>query len=228
MNDVQLDVSLPAPLNGASAVWLYAPTLYPPGLSCIEVTQIHGRTLGTSATMHRLGWWDWCESYSPQTPEGRFVVDEYVTDQAFKDKYVRLSAGEPTVTVSITTPNLGATATQCWYGMIYNYQLGGWEQKVARCPAAVNYRPNASGWTMWESKNLVDNERCVTIPSIRANWIMLAHPQYSTWVPFTDYPADYSLVLRGPCWSTGRYTFSTPAAGDMVAPNSWQAYTPYP
>lgn len=219
MYDLNLNLQLPTPWGGHD-VSVYAPTMMPPGGTCLEVTQVYHRESDGSTTGKFFGIWDWCESGE----DGEFdVFDQQVT--TWTNRYVRTYQGKPMYAVSIVTPNTGSTMGQCWYANIYDYLAGGWVQKLARCGQPQHGWGN-TGWTMWESVFLT-NGACPTLPSIRSLDIMLYDPNSGTPTPFTNWPSDnVQLGPYGTCWPSGPYTFVSPVPG--VAANSWRGNTPNP
>ena len=226
VNDVQLNMWIPVsqdPTNPWS--YLYAPTLLPPGGSCIEVTTVHRRHRSSSTVTHLQGWYDWCESNASL----RWKVLEEM-NATFQTKYVRTYNGEPTVAISVVTPNTGHTMGQCWFGVIYNYQVGGWEQKFSSC--GTTYIPLADqthGWTAWEAWRLTAAPSyCPFMDKVRAMDIQYADPDLSAFRPFTNYPSDYIEFAGGATafcwWPIGYYWyFAFPPFG--MPPNTWQAQT---
>jgi hypothetical protein len=217
MYDMNLNLALPTPWGGHN-IYVYAPTMMPPGGTCIEVTQVYRRLWGGATTGKYFGLWDWCDS------NPRFVVlDAQVT--SWTNQYVRTYQGKPMYAVSIVTVNSGSTMGQCWYGLIYDFNAGGWVQRLQSCGMPLHGWGN-TGWTMWESHHLTSGT-CPTLPSIRSLDIMLYDPQSSTPVAFTSWPNDYvQLGPYGNCWPSGPYTFSSPVPG--LATNSWRGNTPNP
>lgn len=215
------NLGLPAALPGEAGVWVYAPTTMPAGGSCIEITQVYQRLAGGATTGKYFGVYDWCES----GPIGQFDVYQPETS-TFTNRYVRTYQGRSTFAVTIVTPNTGNTYGQCWYAHIYDYLLGGWEQRLQRC-GTPTHGAGDTGWTMWESWGLMNNGRCVTLPSIRALDISIADPVSSGFAPFTDFPSDFSqLGPVGACWQNGTYSFSSPVPSLGV--NTWRGNTPNP
>lgn len=217
--DLNPSLGLPTPWN-ANGVWVYAPTMMPPGGSCVEVSQVYRRLNGGTTTGKLFGLWDWCQSGT-----GEFdVLEAQVT--AWTNRYVRTYQGKPTYAVAIVTPNTGRTMGQCWYAHLYDYLLGGWVQRLARCGTPVRQSPSL-GWTMWESWWLMNTSSCPSVSSIRSLDIVLYSPSTSSPVPFTDANADYSpLGPSGTCWLNGVYSFASPVPGLSV--NSWRGNTPNP
>ena len=219
--DVQPSLVLPSARPSRGGVWLYAPTTLPTGGACIEVSQVYQRLAGEIATGKYFGLWDWCES----GPNGKFAVFE-PEDSLFHERYVRSYQGRDTYAVSIVTPNTGHTYGQCWYASIYDYDAGGWVGRLVSC--GIPFHGDAvNGWTMWDSWYVADNGRCPTLPSIRALDVSLADPGTSSYVAFTNYPADHAdLAPSGRCWARGKYRFDFPVPG--LAANTWRADTPTP
>lgn len=205
---------------------LISPTMLAPGGSCLEVAVIHS-AIHASLTYHELTWADWCNHVNGQeygTPSTR----EDITTAAFQAKYVRVYNGQPTITVYVVTPNTGNTNGQCWYGGVYNYQAGGYEQKASSCgPTQSPF--GTAGWTMYEDYSLFYNNDCPSIPSHRSEIIQLYHPAYGYGVQFTNYPTDYGTLNQtnfGDCFNIGTYSFQSPAPNTL--PNSWKIVTPVP
>lgn len=152
-------------------------------------------------------------------------------DAGFQSKYVRTFAGEPGLHVSITTPNNGNQFGGCWYGHLYNFNVGGWEQKFAYCGTGTVYLPAginpAHGWSAWESYNLVSTQSCPTIEGVRGMFIQMLVSATGGVQYLTDFP---HIVGTGSssayCWTNvggTPYTFTWPAAG---IPAAWLADTP--
>jgi hypothetical protein len=220
--DVNMSLALPTVWSG-TATWVYAPTMLPPGGSCLEATQVYRRNAGGATTGKFFGIWDFCESGTP----GQFDVWES-QDPVWHNKHVRTYQGKPTYSVSITTINTGSTVGQCWYGSIYDYLAGGWVQKLSRC-GFPTHNWAYTGWTKWESHFLMHSTFCPTlaIPSIRSLDIVLYDPYTGTPTPFTNWPTDLAqLGPKGSCWVNGNYTFDSPVPG--LSANSWRANTPNP
>ena len=221
MYDLQLSLALDPAFPGRDGAWVYAPTMRAPGGACIEMAQVYQRLSGEDTTGKFFGLWDWCES----PPHGSWAVFESV-DETFINRYVRPYQSRNTYAVTLVTPNTGHTSGQCWSANIYNYEVGGWVERLQSCgtpyPGA-----GAVGWTMWQSWYVTQARQCPTLPSIRALDIALADPGSSTFDPFTNHPADYSSWgPRGGCWKSEIYTFESPVPG--LADNTWRANTPDP
>lgn len=221
-HDVRADMALPpaSTLTNAGAVFIYAPTLLPPGGSCVEATTIHQRTQNDAATVHLQGWYDWCGYNRPGGVAGWYY--QQPMDALFFNNYVRTYNGQPAISISIVTPT---NYNGCWYGHLYNYSVGGWEQKISSC--GTTQIGHNTGWTAWESWNL--QYGCPVLANARATQINFADPRpgQPDWVAITDHPNDMAVsVGYGPCWSQNTYTFQMPAPGE--AANSWLAHTPNP
>ena len=221
VHDIEPDLNVPPirTFTTAEQIYIYAPTFLVPN-SCIEMTTYHSRSTNDTEMANMQGWFDWCGSNTGGTPN--WVIIEPVNFPSFKDHYVRTYKGKPTVALSVVTPT---SRTGCWYGHLYDYQSGGWVQKVTSCGSTqIGHH---QGWTAWESYNIMDSS-CLTLPSIRAMEVRLADPFTNTFVPFTDYPDDYDTFFGGTglCWTNSTYTFSFPASG--LGANSWIAETGRP
>ena len=222
IHDLAQELQLPA-ASSSLGVWVYAPTSLPPGGSCIEATQVYRRRYRGATTGKLFGLWDWCQSGA----DGEFDVLEAQTT-SWTQRYVRTYQGMPTYAIVIVTPNTGNTWGQCWYANLYDYILGGWVQKLAKC-GIPGHNGQRAGWSMWESWYLFPpyTGGCPKLPGIRALDIAFADPSTSSFVPFTDNPLDFwPLGPYGSCWISGSYQFVFPAPG--VSPNSWRANTPNP
>lgn len=226
VNDVATDLTF-TPTAGHDTGYVYAPTLLPPGHTCIEATTIHRRP--TAGPMqHFQGWFDWC-----QPPNGAwgFAVD--ITDQVFQLHYVRSYLGKPTESIVIVTPT---TYNGCWYAQMYDYQLGGWTQVFTSCTRPVSYANNGTsqGWSAWESYFVVSGSACVSLSPIRALNIQFADPDSGAFVPISSVPASNvgtpSISTSG-CWfdslvnTTGPYIFTYPSAAIGLPANSWNGNT---
>lgn len=85
VHDAGLTVELPLRTQQQGSAFVYAPTLLPPGGSCVEVTTIHLRQPGLGETTeHWQGWYDWCNSDST----GAFAMLVEM-DSEFQDLYIR-------------------------------------------------------------------------------------------------------------------------------------------
>jgi len=221
VHDIEPDLNVPpiGTFTKAEQIYIYAPTFLVPN-SCLEMTTYHSRSTNDTEMANMQAWFDWCGYNTGGTPNWALI--EPVNFPSFKDHYVRTYKGRPTVALSVVTPT---SRTGCWYGHLYDYQAGGWVQKVTSC-GSTQIGHN-QGWTAWESYNIMDSA-CLALPSIRAMEVRLADPFTSSFVPFTDYPDDYDTFFGGTglCWVNSTYTFSFPAAG--LTANSWIAKTPNP
>ncbi len=220
LSDVGLGVEIPERSTLQGTGFLYAPTLLAPGQTCIEVTTIHLRHPGPSeSTEHYQGWYDWCES----GVNGAWAM-WLPLDAAFQNRYVRVYAGVPTVTVAIVTPT---TFNGCWYSDIYDYLVGGWTQVFTSCASPNSYSPGGQyGWTFWESWGVAGANGCPSITSVRALEIQLANPQTGSWQPLPA--SDQNFSGNALCWTNvggSKYTFHFPGDAVGFSENSWLADT---
>jgi hypothetical protein len=74
-HDTQLDLFIP---NLGRDVFIYAPTFYPSGYSCLEGTTAHIRWAGNSTISDYYGFWNWC---APRGQE-RFTYWRNMNDNA--------------------------------------------------------------------------------------------------------------------------------------------------
>lgn len=221
-NDVQLDIVLPKATDVTR--YLYSPTVLPPGGACVETTTIHQRSPGTS-TIHRHGWYNWClDTNGDGLGEWAYIED---MNASFQNKYVRTFGGEPGISISLVTPNNGQGYGGLWVGHLYNFQVGGWEQKFSYNGNGTTYAP-LQGWTAWESWNLLSSGNCPTVPSVRAQLIQL-YVSWSGGVQYLeDFPQNYNHSTSSAyCWTNSggtpyTFTFPTDAYG------TWRADTPVP
>lgn len=217
-----VNVGLQLPVATGARRSLYAPTVLPPGGSCIEATTIYERNPG-QPTVRSHGWYDWCN------PSNFPVEDMNATFQA---KYVRWNSlhARYTISVSIVTPNTGNLRGQCWFGQLYNYTVGGWEQKAAFC--GYSRKPDDNGWSAWESYSLMSESCYFMIPGLGAYDIQLHlasdhQPHYVTDSAFLLNIGSGSNSAQ--CWRnfpTGNPNlFEYPVGGSSP---SWRAHTPVP
>ncbi len=104
--------------------WLFAPTLYPGGLSCIEVSTVYVDGLYVSP-------FDWC---------GGGWQDGWLVDAAFQDKYVRSSA----YTIKIIQTN---AVTNEWKAYLFNHNTIAWDKLYEK---AGDHGPPSGGWDVFE------------------------------------------------------------------------------
>lgn len=222
INDAQLSLQLPA--TSGSTRYLYAPTILPSGGSCVEATTLHSRA-ANSTTVHRQGWYNWCVG-----PAGAWWVQENM-DPTFQSKYVRHFNGELGLHVSIVTPNNGSMYGGCWYGHLYNFNVGGWEQKFSYCGTGTVYLPpplNPTwGWTAWESYNLISESSCPSVQGVRAQVIVVNVSATGAAQFLTDFPSNIGAgSSSSQCWTGlggAPYTFIFPSTSIL---STWQADTP--
>jgi hypothetical protein len=225
LQDARTDFTLPYYSNTypAPEPTLYAPTMQAPGGTCLEAVVIH-QAIATSLTKHYMGWSDWCNVHNG-AGVGMPSTYEEITP-SYKVNYVRTYNGQPTITVYVVTPNTGHTNGQCWSGGVYNYTLGGYEEKANSCgPSQSPF--GTLGWTMFEDYTLFYNNDCPSFPTLRSEIIQLDDPDLATGIQFTSYPNDYSsLQVYAACFVNGTYSFRSPAPNTL--PNSWIVVTPVP
>ena len=214
LSDVGLSVDLT--VGGATSANMFAPAAMAPGGACLEMVTWHALEYGNPATQHRQGWADWCGSN-----QGLFVVFEDI-DLLFQSKYVRVFQGKPTVAIAMVTPNTGQTNGQCWYGNIYNYDVGGWEQKAVSCGTSNN--DPVIGWVAWEGYGYDPAGECPTVPRIAADVIQFADPTTASWIPITQTTYDVFGPNRFGCFN-GSYRFKYPGTTVGLPANSWLALT---
>lgn len=225
MNHVGYGIDLPQRAQSQGTGYIYAPTLLPPGHTCIEVATVHLRAPGaTSPTQHRQGWYDWCQ---PGTHNHEWNVWVDTENPDFINRYVRYYNAAPTIAIVMEE------AAPCWYSYLYDYSLGSWTLAYSSCPNPVSYSPGAYnglyGWTAWESWDVVGPGNCPVFPNLHATNIQFANPVTFTWQPITNTPLD-AYIGGGvvDCWTNfgnSPYTLVFPATGTGLPVNSWLAQT---
>ncbi|AKJ00374.1 hypothetical protein ATI61_104219 [Archangium gephyra] len=203
-NDAQTDLVIP---DNAIGTTIYAPTHMPAGNACVETVTAHWRYSGMSTTSHAHGFWDHC-GLDGATGWQNF---EYM-DATWKSKYARIYDGEERYFTESYKDGNG-----CWHGLMYNFNLGSWEEKVS--PAICGSSSFATGWTMWESHHLMDQAQvCPAFPRIRASGLQLWTG--STWAAL-DTSNTSNLGPYGLCWTSSTYKFQV-----NVVNSDWTGLTP--
>ena len=208
-NDAQTNVVIPPDAVGTT---IYAPTHMAAGYTCLETVTAHWRYAGMATTAHGHGFWDWCEADG----SGGWQVFESM-DAPWRRKYVRPSGGEHRYWTEV----FQEAGTPCWWGLLYNFEVGWWDGKAHICGTQPDqYRSlyGGNGWTMWESHHLMDQARvCPRLPDIAAA-DLLVHSG-GNWVRLTGATSS-QLGPYGLCWENGTYRFSVSSGLDL-----WQALT---
>lgn len=203
-NDVQTNVVIP---DYAVGTTIYAPTHMPAGNACVETVTAHWRYSGMTSTSHAHGFWDHCGL------DGATGWQTFETmDATWKGKYVRVFDGEERYWTEAYKD-----ASGCWHGLLYNYNLGKWEEKLTPICGSSTF---TDGWTMWESHYMMDvAKRCPAFPRIRASGLQVWTG--SAWTPLTS---SYTTQLgpNGLCWTNGTY----PGLQISVVNSDWTALTP--
>lgn len=217
--EVQLTRTLPLPVNDSSKSILYAPTVLPPGNSCLESMIWTERLRAEDSTRHYFAYEDWCDT-------GSDPVIGFPMDLTFQNHYVRTMNGKPVVSEAIETPST-AVSPRCWYLDLYDYSLGGWVQYAQSC--GTSDLTTGYGWALWEAYNVMTPGYCPAIVSASAIDIRFLDANYTSSAQPIDastYSSDVSVgaVQNPPCWSTGDYTFTYPWSSSPT--NSWTAATP--
>lgn len=222
-NDPQRDLEIPSwafgisPSGDTGAV-IYAPThmtsLFPGSTrACLEATTIHWRYAGWAATSDLHGFWDWCAADPNfQAPP------EDMNNASWLSKYVRIYFGEERFYIAVIPDNPASSEGGCWRGLLYNYNLGQWEQKALSCGTSSSQ--GSTGWTVWESWYMMPN--CPTLPDVKAAdlQIKLTNGQ---WTRLDDQHAT-PLGAYGLCWTATRYYgFEVHSAAPYL--DYWHAHT---
>lgn len=211
-HDVQNNTVIPQPTSGTRGVYYYAPTLMPPGRSCIESTTIHRRKTPGGAAEHLHGFWDWCG------PTADFLVVKNLQNATFRNAYVRVYAGEEfLVTYVHQDPGNG-----CWGAGFLNYSTGKYERQFYRC--GTNRGAWDEGWTMWESYNVEQNNAgpdCVSTPPIKAAGIKVGTAFEPSDDPFKNYPNNYARLIQNEA-CVPPFVFRTTAPGGFPSNESWE------
>lgn len=215
-HNTQLNMILPQPTDTTTFL-LYAPTAMPSGSACLEMTTIHRRSPGQS-TRHRAGWWDWCTDPNVNS----FAYEEDMTNSTWQSNYTRLDASNGRyyfITISFGHDGQG---NKCWSGLIYNYNTGAWESKIARCYApgqTMNVLNNNDGWSLWEWKQ---DKVCPSSFARTSATNIRIRASTTGWVGVTTvYPTKgggSGCWTRQPSWG-----FDYPISS---ATPSWRALTP--
>jgi hypothetical protein len=191
-NDPALDLSIPEAAIGTT---IYAPTHMAPGGACMETVTAHWRYEGMAATAHAHGFWDWCETDGT----GGWQVFEFM-DAEWRDRYVRRYRGEQRYWTQVFSD-----APSSWKGLLYNFNEGRWEEKVAISGSNVSGF-GSTGWTMWESHYLMDEAAlCPQFPDIRASGLRVYVD--GGWNPLNTGNSQDTLGPYGLCWVGGTYDF---------------------
>jgi hypothetical protein len=205
-NDAQTDLVIPGSAVGTT---IYAPTHMAAGYTCLETVTAHWYYAGMAGTAHGHGFWDWCEADGA----GGWQVFETM-DATWRQKYVRPSGGEN----KYWTEVFQEAGTSCWWGLLYNFEIGWWEGKAHICGAQPY--GHAVGWTMWESHHLMDQARvCPRFPDIAAGELQVLSG--GKWAPLSGSNSG-QLGPYGLCWDNGTYQFSFSTSSGL---GLWQALT---
>jgi hypothetical protein len=194
--DVELDVFLP---DVGIDLTLYAPTMvnrdpYNAGrFGCLETVTAHYRYPATMFdTAHGHGFYDHCSA------QPGFKSFKFMTDPAWQNAYVRFQEGENRFYTMVWLD----TATNTTRGMLWNYNLGIWEEQYQ--VTSLNTLASTGGWTMFETYGFASGY-CGALPPIRASGTLVLRSD-GTWTALTT--ADsFPLGPTGFCFSGGSYTF---------------------
>ncbi len=191
---------------------------YPAGQSCLQASTLAVR-LSDGTTRLLNGFWLNC-----LTGTGVFET----IDATFRSKYVRTVNGRPSVSMTIVTPNVGGSNFNgaCWYGSIYNYNVGGWEGKSTGCDTGGGSSLPAAASVFWYTNHYVWTGTCATFPGLRITDIFLFENGVA--VPSTSYLSASAPIAPGACNSGGSYTFTYPAYSIHSSGNAFLASTPNP
>ncbi len=202
-NDLQNNVSIP---NSSVGTTMYAPTHMSPGGfgggACIETVMAHWRPNAQSATLHGHGFWDWCR----QSP-GWGVFENI--DATWISNYARSDGAENMYFTEVVF-----TGGDCWVGQLWNYNTGVWDTKLTSCGSNKSGF-GVTGWTMWESWNLIG---CPTFPSIKATNLQIFN---GAWVNLAPAHTTTLGPSAGSCFASGTYNFHVHTANSY-----WHAHTP--
>jgi hypothetical protein len=217
--------------EGWSDALVYAPTTIPHGGSCIEVSMIHWVGSRHGAPDHAMGIWDWCNH-----PAGPFQVMEDVTNPTWQARYMSGHVLYPTtgsgteeftavVAIVADQPTAADSSSDCWTAMLWNKQVGQWEQKYRSC--GVTQINQVRGWTMHESYHMQGyySPTCPTISSLSADGLFSLRGSSASLLtpPSVGDGSTSTLLTDGPCWLGGQYGFyESPYNGFY----GWRALTP--
>jgi hypothetical protein len=113
--------------------FIYAPTMKPPGGSCIEVVTAYTHDGGA------VWAWDWCAA----TPG---PAAELKIDRSFLDTYTINMDGHIAYTVEVIRTD---TATNTWTAMLYNYRTQSWQTLFTSSGTDKSGR-GSLGWDIFE------------------------------------------------------------------------------
>lgn len=222
--DAQLNFTIPSQKVAA----FYAPTALPSGGACIEATVAHYRSSAGAAQVNAFGLWNHCKYPFDTVSWPLFEV----MNAAWRSKYVRpfyhadlVGPPEDMVYVQIRSDNPSALfpTSDCWRAYFYNFNLGMYEERLAKC--GVSHVPDFEGigWTGWEAYWGTYNPplaSCPSFPGISAqdNDVLAANGQW----------LDMSLYSRidtrnGECWIFGYYSFHEHPASVL---GMWHVHSP--
>jgi len=160
---------------------LYAPTIFPPSYSPLELTTFYD---GVSSTYTKKS----VKTFDHTSNTWKGVSLTINTD--FFSKYTTYAGGNNYYYGAVYKSD------GTWYSMIYNFADTQWEL-LAESTGSSSYQ---DGWAFWEEYNLADN--CPTLPQIDQEDIKIKHN--GSWITASDTYADvYDTTI--PCSYSGSH-----------------------
>lgn len=174
-----------------------------------------------SGTVHRAGWWDWCD---PQGEPDSFELEEDMENSVWQDRYTVIWGhnGESGYYIQIYPDN--SQGYPCWNGLIYNFAFGVWESKMYSCypnGRNSNWRDSNEGWSMWEAIRL--EKLCPDLTSTGAHHLRTLGP--TGWRSIKEVaPSRSSGIL---CWSSSSDWTMDYTTDPTETYGHWEAHTPF-
>ncbi len=225
--DIQIDEwhTQQAPDSIGGSV-IYAPTSLPQS-ACLETTQLFQRAKGAFGTTHAFGFWDWCTDRGGSGPGGTdwAATPQDAANAQFTLHYVRsfFTTNQPGFLTEMASDHPQNPSTGCWYGFIYDYNDGQWDQIAKVCSSAgLSHSSATSSYTAWESWGWYEGG-CTSIPSVGASSIITRGTD-GTWYGLGLGAPANAFSTGGTCFP-GIYSLNYPWPGSGVGTNSWWAKT---
>lgn len=193
----------------------------PAGNSCISADTRYEKASSGAATTRTHMWTNWCFSSGTGVP-----FNAETMDATFQSKYVRTQYGRPMLNVSIVTPNTGGSNYngQCWYGHLYNFNLGQWELKASACQSGTLGRGVSGRSEVW-TLNLTS---CPTIPGLRVADIIITESSSGFSWASTSFSSQTTFGAASSSCFPNSWDLVYPATYNNALGNAWEARTPLP
>ncbi|HEY9601255.1 MAG TPA: hypothetical protein V6C85_06560 [Allocoleopsis sp.] len=182
-HEINSDLNLPV----GGDYTLYAPTLMPPGNSCLESVTAYWRNSSMTDTGKAWGVWDHCVKQG-------WVVFKTMDSDFMKNYVRRISHGHPRYYTSVFKDITGK-----WHAIIFNFNTGNWEDAYS----ITGFSQYSTGWTIFETyfppancPNLPNTSaRSIRVLNDSANWSFLASPNTSSLQPGPCFPNFYTFYV---------------------------------